>query len=49
MSRGRTVTLVVVGITVLTVVGWIVALALFKAGDNVTPPRTFPPPTTTQG
>jgi hypothetical protein len=44
----RTVTVVVIGVVLLTVAGWIVALVLFKAGESSSPPRTFPV-TTAQG
>ncbi|MDX6437649.1 MAG: hypothetical protein QOF45_232 [Gaiellaceae bacterium] len=44
----RTVTFVVVGVVLLTVAGWIVALVLFKAGETSNPPRTIPV-TTAQG
>jgi hypothetical protein len=43
------VTLVVIGIVVLTVAGWIVAFVLFKAGETSSPPRTIPVTTTAQG
>jgi hypothetical protein len=45
----RTVTLVVIGIVVLTVAGWIVALVLFRAGETSKPPRTIQATTTAQG
>ena len=48
-NRVRTVTLAVIAGVVLIVVGWAVTLVLFKAGDTVDPPRTFPVPTTAQG
>jgi hypothetical protein len=45
----RTVTLVVIGIVVLTVAGWVVALVLFKAGESSNPPRTISVATTAKG
>ena len=49
MTRVRAVTLAVIGGVVLIVVGWVVALALFKAGETVDPPRTLTVATTAQG
>lgn len=48
MTRARTVTLAVTAVVVLIVVGWAIALILFKAGDTVDPPRTLTA-TTSQG
>jgi hypothetical protein len=45
----RTVILVVIGAVALIVAGWVVTLVLFKSGEKVNPPRTFPVTTTVQG
>jgi hypothetical protein len=43
------VTLAVTVVVVLIVVGWVVALVLFKAGETVNPPRPLTATTTGQG
>ena len=48
-SNVRTAIIVVVGVVALVVAGWIVALALFKAGESSDSPRTVPATTTAQG
>jgi hypothetical protein len=43
------VTLAVTAAVVLIIVGWVIALVLFKAGETVDPPRTLTATTTAQG
>ena len=49
MTRARAVTLAVTAGVVLIVVGWVIALVLFKAGETVDPPRTLTATTIEQG
>lgn len=49
MTRARTVILAVTAGVVLIVVGWVITLVLFKAGETVHPPRTLTVTTTAQG